>query len=267
MKKFFVLLNVCTFFLLAFHSFSVAQTKQELIVAAAADLQNAFSDIKPIFEKDNHCKLILNFGSTGLLVQQIKQGAPFDILAAANVSYIEQLEKENLILPNSETIYARGRIGIWYPKDSPFILNSLSDLTNPQIKRIAIANPVHAPYGVAAKEALVSSKIWDLVKDKLIYGENISETKQYAQTGNVDAAIIALSLSQDSVGRFILIDESLHNPLNQALGIIKQTKNPELAKKFCDFLTSSTGKTILKKYGFQLPQETSQKSSEKSVKQ
>lgn len=242
---------------------SIGQTaKPELIVAAAADLQNAFTDIKPIFEKENHCKLILNFGSTGLLVQQIKQGAPFDILAAANVSYIEQLEKEDLIVPNSKTIYARGRIGIWYRKDSPFIVNTLSDLTGSQIKRIAIANPVHAPYGVAAKEALVSSKLWDLVKDKLVYGENISQTKQYAQTGNVDAAIIALSLSNDSAGRFILINESLHKPLNQALGIIKNTKNPKLAKKFCDFLKSAKGKTILKKYGFQLPQETPQKSFE-----
>ena len=248
MKKLLSVLGLWICFLLIVSVSLTKETKPELIVAAAADLQNAFTDIKPIFEKENNCHLILNFGSTGLLVQQIKQGAPFDILAAANVSYIEQLEKENLILPNSKMIYARGRIGIWYRKDSPFTLHSLSDLTNSQIKRIAIANPVHAPYGVAAKESLVSSKLWDLVKDKLVYGENISETKQYAQTGNVDAAIIALSLSKDSIGKFILIDESLHNPLNQALGIIKETKNPELAKKFCDFLSSSIGKTILKKY-------------------
>jgi molybdate transport system substrate-binding protein len=116
--------------------------------------------------------------------------------------------------------------------------------------RIAIANPDHAPYGLAAKQALESAGIWESVKPKLVYGDNIRQTLQYAQTGNVEVAIVALSLSIQSRGRWSLIPEELHQPLAQGLGILKSTKKEQLARAFATFLTGPEGRAIMQKYGF-----------------
>ena len=193
------------------------------------------------------------FGSTGMLTRQIENGAPVDLFAAANVSYVDQLEKEGLIVPGTKAIYARGRITLWTSNESTLRLQSIADLARPEVMRIAIANPDHAPYGLAAQQALRSAGVWETVKPKLVYGDNIRQTLQYAETGNVDVAIVALSLSQQSNGHWTLIPEQLHQPIDQGLAVIKSTRNETAARAFATFLNGPRGREILGKYGFAFP--------------
>jgi molybdate transport system substrate-binding protein len=222
----------------------------ELTVAAASDLMPAFEEIGRAFESTYKTKVVFVFGSTGMLTRQIENGAPVDLFAAASVSYIDELDQKGLIIPDSKAIYARGRITLWTPGESTLRLESIKDLARPEVMRIAIANPDHAPYGLAAKQALESAGIWESVKPKLVYGDNIRQTLQYAQTGNVEVAIVALSLSIQSRGRWSLIPEELHQPLAQGLGILKSTKKEQLARAFATFLTGPEGRAIMQKYGF-----------------
>lgn len=228
---------------------------KSLTVSAASDLVPAFEEIGREFERETGHKVTFNFGSTGQLTQQIEQGAPADLFAAANISFIDELEKKGLIIPDTKALYAQGRITIWTRADSTLGINKIEDLIRPEIKRIAIANPEHAPYGMAAREALKSVGICDQVSSKLVYGENIRQTLQYAETGNVDAAIMALSLSIGSNGLWTLIPEDKHTPLDQALAVIKSTKQESAARQFAEFINGPKGRPIMRRYGFVLPGE------------
>ena len=221
-----------------------------LTVAAASDLTPAFQELGREFEAATKTKVVFVFGSTGLLTRQIENGAPFDLFAAANVSYVDELDQKGLIIPDSKAIYARGRITLWTTGESPLRLQGIADLVRPEVQRIAIANPDHAPYGLAAKQALQSAGIWDRVQPKLVYADNIRQTIQYAQTGNVEVAIVALSLSAQSTGRWTLIPEEMHQPIDQVLAVMKNTKNEPAARAFANFISSPQGKAVMKKYGF-----------------
>lgn len=224
-------------------------------IAAAADLTLAFQEIAAQFAKDTGITAEITFGSTGTAAMQIENGAPYDIFAAADTSYIDKLREKGLILPDSQQLYAQGRIGIATPKNKPTI-QSLQELAaNPSIKKIAIADPSHAPYGRAAKEAFEHSNTWEQVKNKLVYGKNIQDTLAIMQSGNVDAAIIALSIYKPEEVNFSLIDPSLHSPLNQALAILKSTQQEEKARQFIAYVNGEKGRKIMKKYGFLLPGE------------
>ena len=229
-------------------------TQTELTVAAASDLTNAFEEIGREFQKATGAKVIFNFGSSGMLAKQIEQGAPIDLFAAANIDFINQLEQKGLILPDTKKRYARGRIVIWTAQSSGIRIEKLSDLGLPEIKRIAIANPEHAPYGVAARQALEHAGLWEQIKPKIVYGENIRQTMQYAQTGNVEVAIVALSLTPGSDGHWLLIPDDLHNPVDQTFAVIKGAKNEAAARAFAAFVVGEQGQTIMKRYGFTLPQ-------------
>src|SRR6185503_3905250 len=246
-----------SFFLLTLLTFGFAcrapETAQELTVAAASDLTTAFEEIGRDFEAREKIKPVFVFGSTGMLTRQIENGAPFDVFAAANESYIDQLGQKGVLIEGTKAIYARGRITMWTTGESTLKLEKIEDLANPEVHRIAIANPDHAPYGLAARQALETAGIWETVKPKLVYGDNIRQTLQFAETGNVEVAIVALSLSKESHGRWSLIPEELHKPLDQGLGIMKSTKNEQSARAFSTFLTGPQGRAIMQKYGFTFP--------------
>lgn len=229
-------------------------TKLELTVAAASDLTKAFTEIGAAFEQKNNCKVTFTFGSTGTQTEQIANGAPFDLFAAANIDNIDQLDQKGLIVSATKQLYALGRIGIATMKDGKITVSSLDDLLNADVKVLAIANPDHAPYGLAAKQALEAAGIWDKVEPKIVYGKNISDTVSYLTSGNADAAIIALSLNDTDKFNFTLIDSSLHKPLKQAMAVLKTSTNQELAKSFIDYVLSSEGQKIMNKYGFVLPE-------------
>lgn len=227
-----------------------------LTVSAASDLTYAFQEIEAAFEQETGDRVVFNFGSSGQLAQQIREGAPVDVFASASLKFVEELEKKGLIIPGTKMIYARGRVGLWPRDNSPFYPQNVQDLTRPEIKLIAIANPEHAPYGMAAMQVLQSAGIWETVKSKLVIGENINQTLQYAKTKNVDVAIVALSLAVGSDNtRWTLIPENLHQPINQALGIVKSTPHEQEARQFVVYVNSPQGRQIMRKYGFTLPGE------------
>jgi molybdate transport system substrate-binding protein len=174
-----------------------------------------------------------------------------DVFAAASVDFINQLEQKGLIVPDTKTVYARGRITLWTSRSSVLKLEKLADLTRNEVGRVAIANPDHAPYGMAAREALQRAGVWDAVQSKLVYGDNIRQTLQFAETGNVDVAIVALSLSQQSEGQWTLIPAELHQPIDQCLAVIKGTRNENSARAFVTFVSGAQGQAVLSKYGFE----------------
>ncbi len=226
-----------------------------LTVSAASDLNYVFKEIGTLWEQETGTKVIFNFGSTGQLAQQIERGAPVDLFAAANQSFLEDLDELGLIVSDTKALYGRGRITLWTREDSPLHPKDITDLVKPEYQRIAIANPDHAPYGIAAREALESADIWDVVKPKLVLGENISQTKQYIATGNVDVGIIALSLSINQPGKWELIPENLHQPIDQMLAVIKKSNHQTQARQFAQFINSTKGRTLMREYGFVLPRE------------
>lgn len=231
-------------------SFVRASAASEILVSAASDLTGAFKEIGAMYEKETGDRVIFNFGSTGILAQQIEGGAPIDLFAAANRSYIDNLEKKGLILPDTKRLYAVGRITLATPKGAVTI-NSLNDLL--KMKIISIANPSHAPYGMAAREAMEKTGVWEKVKDRIVFGENIRQVLQYLETGSVDAAIIALSVSIGSDVNYTLIQQELHSPIEQAMAVIKGAKNQKGAREFADFIIGPKGRAVTERYGFGLP--------------
>lgn len=226
-----------------------------LTIAAAADLTVAFKEIGQNFEKATDNKVEFSFGSTGVLSQQIENGAPFDVLAAANVKFVDDLDAKGKIVSDTKQQYGRGRIGLTTLKGKPYNVKDLNNLTAPELKKIAIANPEHAPYGLAAKQALEKAGLWDKIKDKLVYGNNIQDTLNLVQTGNAEVGIIALSLASRDDIDFTLIDGNLHKPLDQALAVVKGTPNEAVARQFIQYVNGPEGRVIMKKYGFVLPSE------------
>lgn len=227
----------------------------EITVAAASDLAPAFEELGRLFEQESGTKVIFNFSSTGTLAKQIQNGLPVDVFAAANVAFVDELEKQGLILPDTKTRYAVGRITLWVRADSPLTVERLEDLTRPEIKHIAIANPEHAPYGMAAREALQRVNLWDALQAKLVLGENVRQALQYAETGNADVSITALSLSLQSKGRWTLVPADLHRPLEQALTVIKSSAHEKEARQFALFINGPQGRPVMQRYGFILPGE------------
>lgn len=227
-----------------------------LTVSAAANLQSAFTEIGRQFEKETGTRVTFNFGSTGQLAQQIAQGAPVDLFAAADRSTVDDLVARGFVMPETLQTYARGQIVLYSRADDPLPLQSLADLTRPEIKRVAIANPERAPYGRAAREALQNAELWVAVAPKLILAENIQQTQQYADNGNVDAAIVALALTVGSKGHWAPIPQELYKPIDQVLGVVKGSRNERAARAFAVFVTSPTGRAVMVKYGFGLPEES-----------
>ena len=226
----------------------------EIKVAAAADLSRAFTDVGKAFETRTGKKVTFSFGSSGMLAKQVGEGAPFDLFAAANSAYADDAVKSGRCDGATKALYARGHIVLWTKKGSDTV-TSLKDLTDPRFVKIAIANPEHAPYGKAAREALQKAGIWDIVKPKLVFGENVQQALQFAQTGNADAAIVGLALAMSTEGDTLAIPESEHTPLDQALVVCGTGARAAVAKDFAAFVASPEGRAIMSRYGFVLPGE------------
>ena len=228
----------------------------ELTVAAAADLQFAFTDIGALFEEQCGCKVTFIFESSGNSAAQIENGLPVDIFASADIAYVDGLREKGLILEDTQQLYAVGRIVLAVNRDSGLQIGSLRDLLRPEVERVAIANPEHAPYGIAAMQALQGEGVWEELKPRLVYGENVRQTLQYVQTGDAPAGIVALSVADVPEISYTLIDDSLHQPLRQSLAVLRRTQEEQLARDFIDFVNGPQGRPIMKKHGFVLPGET-----------
>jgi molybdate transport system substrate-binding protein len=231
---------------------------QEITIAAAADLQFAMQDIADRFQKETGRTVKLIFGSSGNFFQQLQNGAPFDIFFSANLDYAKKLEAAGLTEPGSYYQYAKGKIVIWVPKESKIDVSSgLQVLLNPSIKQIAIANPQHAPYGQAAVAAMQKEHIYDKIQDKLVLGENISQTASFVVSGSADIGIVALSLAispnMKDRGRYAEIPSDEYPPIEQACVILRSSKNKEAAKQFLSFFKRPAIGDVLRGYGFDVP--------------
>ena len=232
---------------------------EPLRVAAAADLAHAFTEITPAFTAQTPSDLKLTIGATGLLARQIMQGAPFDLFLAANTAYVEQVVKAGACDGATQFKYARGKIVLWV-KGTDGARLSLPALNDVRFKHIAIANPDHAPYGIAAREALTRAGVWSQVSERMVYGENVQQTLQLAQSGNADVAIVGLSVALGaSGGSWSLVDEASYTPIDQSLVVCKHGTNALAAQKLAEFLKAPAGRAILHKYGFTLPGEAAPK--------
>ncbi|MBI4478626.1 MAG: molybdate ABC transporter substrate-binding protein [Acidobacteria bacterium] len=226
---------------------------EELVVAAAANLTEAFQQIGSAFARESGVKIIYNFGATAQLTQQIENGAPFDLFAAADVAHIDQLVNSRKITPESRAVYARGRLALWVPKKTGIEVRQLADLVQPSVRIIAIASPEIAPYGAAAVEVMKKQNLWEGLEPKIVRAENVIAAKQLAATGNADAVFTAYSLVLNDPGAIILLDESLRSPLDQALGIVASSERQQSARRFAEFILRGRGREILTRFGYALP--------------
>jgi molybdate transport system substrate-binding protein len=229
-----------------------APEPRAITVSAASNLQGAFTELAAQFERQTGTRIVFNFGATARLAQQIAQGAPVDLFAAADRAAVDDLAARGWLIPETVRNYTRGQIVLYARADAP-APQSLNDLARADIKRIAIANPELAPYGRAAREALRNAGVLATIESKIIIAENIQQAQQYADTGNVDAAIIALALAVGSKGRWVIIPQELYTPIDQALGVVKSAKNERDARAFAAFVLSDAGRAVLAKYGYGLP--------------
>ena len=225
----------------------------QLTVAAASDLKFALSEIQQQFVQSHPQEQVrIVYGSSGKFAQQIEQGAPFDLYFSASIEYPERLAKQGLTATQPK-LYAKGKIVLWSARVDARQLR-LVDLAQPRFRRIAIANPRHAPYGLRAKQALQSAGVWTAVKPKLVLGENIAQTAQMVEMGGADVGVIALSLALSprlrAKGHFRQIPQSRYAPLLQAFVVTQHgAKNP-LAYQFAEYIQTPKAQSILKKYGF-----------------
>ena len=231
-------------------------------IAAAADLTYAMNEIAANFEKATGCTLRLSMGSSGNFLTQIENGAPFDVLFSADFAYPKKLEAEGLAAPGSTYLYAIGKIVLWTRNDSRVdVSKGFSSLQDARIKKIAIANPEHAPYGRAAEESLRRAGVYDSLKERLVLGENISQAAEFVESGNADAGILALSLvlspAMKDKGRSWDIPENLYAPLQQGAVVMLTSKNPQGAKRFLEYVKTPAVAALLERYGFALPDKKS----------
>lgn len=234
----------------------VESPKPDFLIAAASDLRFAMDEIAAQFQAAHpEAAVKTSYGSSGQFTQQIENGAPFDVFCSADAGYPRKLADEGLALPGSEFVYALGRIVVWVPPASPLDIEKLGAgvLRDSSIRHIAIANPEHAPYGKSAVAALRSLGLYDQVKDKLVYGENVTQALQYVQTGAADIGITPLSLAVRATGRYRELPPESYPKMEQGGILVKSTKNAALAQKFRAFLLSQQARSILKRYGFYLP--------------
>jgi molybdate transport system substrate-binding protein len=232
---------------------------EKITVAAAADLKFAMDEIVTTFRKGSlGDEVNVIYGSSGQFHTQIQQGAPFDLFFSADIGFPRELAKNGLAASEVKP-YAVGRIVLWSASLDASQM-TLVNLADPQITRVAMANPKHAPYGKRAQEALRAAGLWDKVEPKLVYSENIAQAAQFVQTGAAQVGVIALSLAVSqalaSKGGYWLIPDNLHQPLAQGYVVTRRAENNALAKRFADYMGNPSTRAIMKKYGFVLPGES-----------
>ncbi|HEV2112652.1 MAG TPA: molybdate ABC transporter substrate-binding protein [Terriglobales bacterium] len=226
----------------------------EIRVAAAADTQFVLPRIARAFEQQTGTKASISFGSSGNLAAQIQSGAPFDAFVSADTGYVDALLRSGDALPRTAYEYAEGRLVLWAPENSKLDLSGgVRVLLDPAVKRIAIANPQHAPYGRAAEATLRNAGIYEQLRDKLVLGENISQAFQFVSSGNADVGVLSYSLarSPQGKGRYFLLPQSLYPPIKQSAVALARSQSRAEALAFVNFLRTPEAQKILHESGLE----------------
>ncbi len=222
----------------------------KITVAAASNLTGVFDEIAEGFKRQAGVQVVLSYGSTAQLTQQIENGAPFDVFAAADTEHVDLLVMTKRIAADSRTVYARGQLALWIPERDKSGVRQLKDLTRPEVKFISVAQPELAPYGKAAVEAMKAAGLWEALQPKIVYASNISMARQFAATGNANAAFTAYSLVLKDPGAVVKVDPSLYKPIDQAAGIVASSPQAMHARQFLAFLAGRDGKKVLEANGY-----------------
>lgn len=239
----------------------VLASAQTITIAAAADLNAPLTELAADYQKQTGVEVKLAFGSSGSLFTQIQNGAPFDLFFSADEGYPERLVKAGLAEPASLYRYAVGKLVLWVPASSALNIkdHGMDVLLDPSVKKIAIANPRHAPYGRAAEAALRHFGIYDKVANRLVLGENVSQAAQFVESGSAQAGFVALAHAlaptMSGKGRYWEVPANAYPPLNQALVIISRSPRKKEASGFVDFLKKPEAVTKFRQYGFAIPGE------------
>jgi molybdate transport system substrate-binding protein len=230
---------------------ATVEPPEELHVAAASDLTAAMPELVAAFGRRSGVRVVPVLGSSGQLARQIEQGAPFDLFLSANFDFVRRLAGSGAILPGTVRPYAVGPMILAFPVSADPRLSGLDALRDPEIRSIALANPDHAPYGRAGRQALERSGLWGEVEARVVFGQSIQNAAQFVRSGQVDAGLIARSLADDPGIRWEPIDPALHDPIQQYLGVVSGSDRREEALGFSEMLLGEVGQAILRRYGFE----------------
>lgn len=230
-----------------------AKGGDEIVVAAAANLTDAFGEMGQRFTERTGVRVTYSFGATADLARQIENGAPFDMYAAADVSHVDDLARKGLLSDGTRAVYARGRLVVWTPAGGGLQLRRVEDLAGGRVSKVAIAKPDVAPYGRAAVESLRALGVWPQVEPKVVYAQSVAQAKQWAATGNADAALVPRSLVRDGEGETLEVDARLHAPIDQAMAVVRASKKQDEARRFVGFVLSAEGQSVLRSFGYDAP--------------
>jgi molybdate transport system substrate-binding protein len=242
---------------------------REINVAAAADLSSALQEVATNYEKRTGVVVKLSFGASGALTQQIQNGAPFDVFFSADMDYPRQLIAGGQAEEATLYRYAVGRLVLWVPQDSPLDVEhrGMDVLLDPSVKKIAMANPQHAPYGRAAAAVLKHYGLYEKVSDRLVLGENISQAAQFVESGNAQAGFVALAHAMapamQGKGKYWTVPAEAYPPLDQGAVLISHSPHGEDAAAFLAYVKTAEVAEVLRRYGFSLSQQNDQKDDQK----
>jgi len=231
----------------------VAQANTNLLISAAASLQDAIKEIQPLFQKTQpDVKVNYNFGASGALQQQIEQGAPVDIFFSAATKQMNALQNKNLILPDTRRNLLTNRLVLVVSSNSGLAINNFDRLTDNNIKRIAVGEFRSVPVGQYSEELFQKLGILEQVKPKLVFGNNVRNVLAAVESGNADAGIVYTTDAKlsDKVRVMATASEDLHSPIVYPIAVISSSKNPDAAKKYIQFLTDRQVRSVFEKYGF-----------------
>jgi molybdate transport system substrate-binding protein len=236
------------------------QAPKPLTIAAASDLQTVLPGILRDFERAEHARVSVSYGSSGSFFAQIQNGAPFDIFLSADVDYPKQLAAAGLADPATLQVYATGHLAIWARRETKLDLSrGLAALTDARVRHVAIANPKYAPYGRAAVAALRGARVYDAVQPKLVMGESLAQAAQLVESGNADVGLLSRSLvlgpTLSAEGTYADIPAALYPPIEQAAIVVKTSRDPAFARAFVAFLRRGEAGRHLERFGFSVPRQ------------
>jgi molybdate transport system substrate-binding protein len=226
---------------------------EEIVVAAAANLTDAFGEVGRRFTARTGVRVTYSFGATADLAKQIEGGAPFDVFASADVARVDELVGKGLLLGETRAVYARGRLVLWVPPGGGARVSRIEDLAGAGVTRVAVAKPDAAPYGRAAVESLQALQLWAAVESKVVYSQSVAQARQFAASGNADAAFLPRSLVKEGEGTAVEVEERLYAPLDQAIGVVRASGRQHAAETFVAFVLSEEGQAVLKSFGYDAP--------------
>ena len=221
-----------------------------ITVASAASLSAAIKEVAIKFEDDTGVAVRLSFASTGVLASQVESGAPFDLFIAADKKYADRLARKGLLVAGSVRSIAIGRLVIVVNKASGVKIGSIEELTRTSLRRIAIGNPAHVPYGIAAATALKNAGLLESMGDRLVYGENVRQVLQFVQSGNAAVGLVAESIARGKGIYTVSVPEEMYSPVENAGGVLTDSPNRKEATDFLELLLSNYGRTVLRSHGF-----------------